>query len=116
MLTALRLLTELAHSPDWPSHWMTIEEIAAELARRGLWSRPPLLGYRGRARLDFLACLLSQGGPVGQTWAQLDRRFKHSALLSEEDRARVADADEARLAEFNEDLERILLGEARQAA
>jgi len=109
MRTAQDLLSEAAGTPGWPPRWMTVDEVAAELERLGLWERPPLRAYAGQARLDFLADALPRAGRPG--WAQMGRRFKPAALLTEEDHALLRDWLDEFNAALNEDLSRILLGE-----
>ncbi|HZY87209.1 MAG TPA: hypothetical protein VFE78_20400 [Gemmataceae bacterium] len=109
MRTALELLNEAAGTPGWPPRWLTVDEVAAELERRGLWERPPLRAYAGQARLDFLAGALPRAGHPA--WAQLGRRFKPAVLLTEADHALLRDWLDEYNAALNEDLARILLGE-----
>jgi hypothetical protein len=110
--TAADLLSDLTSSPGWPPRWMTVAEVAAELARLGFWEQPPFRGYTGKARLDFLTGILSNPDAGGDpTWVQMGPRFKHSALLTEEDHALIREWLDERRAAFNEDLSRILLGE-----
>jgi hypothetical protein len=112
MPTALDLLSDAARTAAWPARWMTVDEVAAELDRLGLWGRPPLCAYTGQARLDFLAAALPRPGRDGRpAWAQMGRRFKPAALLTAEDHALVRDWLDEYHAALNEDLSRILLGE-----
>jgi hypothetical protein len=117
MWTALDLLGEAARTPDWPPRWMTVDEVAAELERRGLWERPPLRAYAGQARLNFLAVALPRPGGDGRpAWAQRGQLFKPAALLTAEDHALIRDWLDEYNAAFNEDLSRILLGESGAGA
>jgi hypothetical protein len=84
---------------------MTLDELAAELGCCGFWQRCRVPGPAGKARLDALDALLSEDK---QTWARLGPRFKPASRLTEEDRRLLRDWSDA----LNEDLERILLGEA----
>jgi hypothetical protein len=112
MRTALDLLSDAARTPGWPARWLTVDEVAAELDRLGLWQRPALRAYAGQARLDFLAAGLPRPAPDGRpAWAQLGRRFKPAALLTAEDHALIRDWLDEYHAALNEDLSRILLGE-----
>jgi hypothetical protein len=115
MPTAVNLLSDLTSSPDWSPDWMTIEEIAAELERRGVWDQRPFRRYHGPARLEFLSNVLrSNGHDEEPIWAEMGARFKHSATLTPEDQSVLQDWSEARRAAFDEDLCRILLGEQPQ--
>src|ERR1700733_4237405 len=105
MPNTVNLLSKVTSSPDWPPHWMTIEEIAAELDRRGLLHRQPFSPLNPRTRLDFLRGIL-----VGPTWVRLGLRIKHAALLTDVDHALVEDWLEERDAALDEDLARIILG------
>jgi hypothetical protein len=112
MRNAVNLLSEVMSSPDWSAGWMTIEEIAAEMERRGLWDQRPFRSHRGRQRLDYLAEILRANGmEEDRIWMQMGSRFKHTAILTDEDHALFEDWLEARRAAFDEDLSRILLGE-----
>jgi hypothetical protein len=108
MRTAAALLSDLATSPHWPARWMTVAEIAAELERRGFWEAHDLAAPTGAARLEVLRGLLSEGR---RAWVQRGPLFKHAALLTDEDRALLADGPDDGLEALNEDLGRILLGE-----
>ena len=102
MPTAVDLLRGLTGSPDWSPRWMTVGEIADELERFGFWERPGLRGYEGKARLDFLLALLTRPNAA---WARMGPHFKPSALLTARDRELIEEW-------LDEDLSRILLGEA----
>jgi hypothetical protein len=91
---------------------MTVADIADELGRRGFWGQAPFREYTTEARLDLLMALLGKPDAGGsRTWVQMGPRFKHVALLTEEDHARLREWREEHRAAFNEDVSRILLGE-----
>jgi hypothetical protein len=91
---------------------MTVAEIAAELDRVGFWEQPPVRGYRGKVRLDFLTGVLTHPtAEGGETWVRMGSRFKLAALLTEEDHALIREWLDERRAALNEDLSCILLGE-----
>jgi hypothetical protein len=117
MPTAVDLLSDLTGAPGWSPRWMTVAEIAAELDRLGFWKQPPFRGYAGKARLDFLAGILTRPGALGdQAWVQRGSQFKPAALLTEEDHALIQEWLDERRAALNEDLSRILLDEPRPGA
>jgi hypothetical protein len=112
MRTAFDVLSEAAGTAGWPARWMTVDEVAAELDRRGYWERLALRAYAGQARLDFLAAALPRPGRDGRpAWAQMRRRFKPAALLTAEDHTLLREWLDEYHAALNEDLSRILLGE-----
>jgi hypothetical protein len=112
MPSAVNLLSDITSSPDWSPVWMTIEEIAAELDRRGLWKQRPFRRFGERERLDFLESVLG-GNSMGEgsIWMRMGSRFKHNAILTDDDQTLLQDWNEARRVDFDEDLSRILLGE-----
>jgi hypothetical protein len=93
---------------------MTVEEVAVEMDRHGLWEQEPFRRHRGQARLDFLADILRGDcdDEEDHVWTRVGYRYKHAALLTDEDQALREDWVQSRRAAFDDDLSRILLGES----
>jgi hypothetical protein len=112
MRNAVNLLSEIMSSPDWSPAWMTLEEINAAMNERNMWAQRPFRNYQGGARLALLDKIIRNHSGTGEAlWVQMGSRFKHAALLTDDDQVRLQDWQEACRAAFDEDLNRILLGE-----
>ena len=96
---AVERLERLTTSPEWPDAWLTLDELAAELAARGFWTGPLAVpSAAGRCawlRNVFGSCRTADMDP---RWEELDGRFRHASTISDpRDHCRLANAAQAKM-------------------